>query len=215
MRTCYGTMLPDLNSVPPLYLFLFGLVALTLLARRIRFLRVIVSVVTWVSLLGVLYLAFDQRGRFDPYLSELAGKLNMDRQQVTGEEVRIRLSHDGHFWATAKLNGVERRMLIDSGATITALSDTTARAAGLEVRDELFPVLIRTANGTVQAKTATIADLSLGNIAARNLSVVVSPSFGDMDVLGMNFLSRLKSWRVEGNTLVLVPHNPQPVAERS
>jgi aspartyl protease family protein len=208
-------MLPDLGSVPPLYLFLFGLVVLTLLARRIRFLRVIMSVVTWVALLGVLYLAFDQRGRFDPYLTEIAGKLNMDRQQVTGEEVRIRMGHDGHFWATATLNGVKRRMLIDSGATITALSTETAEAAGLKPRAELFPVLIRTANGTVQAKTATIGKLALGNIAARDLSAVVSASFGDMDVLGMNFLSRLKSWRVEGNMLVLVPHHPQPVTERS
>jgi aspartyl protease family protein len=39
--------------------------------------------------------------------------------------------------------------------------------------------------------------------------VVVSPAFGDTDVLGMNFLSRLKSWRVEDGVLVLVPHHPQ------
>jgi aspartyl protease family protein len=28
----------------------------------------------------------------------------------------------------------------------------------------------------------------------------------------MNFLSKLQSWRVEGQTLVLVPHHPQHVA---
>ena len=43
----------------------------------------------------------------------------------------------------------------------------------------------------------------------RDLAVVVSPAFGDIDVLGMNFLSRLKSWRVEGQTLILTPHHPQ------
>ena len=49
------------------------------------------------------------------------------------------------------------------------------------------------------------------NIVARDLKVVVSPAFGDMEVIGMNFLSKLASWRVEGRTLVLVPHNPQAV----
>jgi aspartyl protease family protein len=38
---------------------------------------------------------------------------------------------------------------------------------------------------------------------------VTSPGLGDLDVLGMNFLSKLQSWRVEGRTLVLVPHHPQ------
>jgi aspartyl protease family protein len=51
--------------------------------------------------------------------------------------------------------------------------------------------------------------LRLGDIAARGLGVVVSPAFGDTDVLGMNFLSKLKSWRVEGQTLILEPHHHQ------
>jgi aspartyl protease family protein len=208
-------MIPDLSSIPPLYLVLPALVALTLLARRVPFLRVVVSLVTWLGLIAVVYLAIDQRGRFDPYLSELAGKLDLDRQKVEGGEVRIRMARDGHFWVHADIDGVERRLLVDSGATITALSATTAAAAGLKVRDELFPVVIRTANGSISAKTGTIGHLELGNISARDLAVVVSPAFGDVDILGMNFLSRLKSWRVEGQTLVLVPHHPQAkIADR-
>src|SRR3546814_2940963 len=45
----------------------------------------------------------------------------------------------------------------------------------------------------------------LGGITARDLKVVISPALGDIDVLGMNFLSQLASWRVEGRTLILVP----------
>ena len=45
--------------------------------------------------------------------------------------------------------------------------------------------------------------------------MVVSPAFGETDVLGMNFLSRLKSWRVEGSTLILEPHHPQPYTPKS
>jgi aspartyl protease family protein len=31
---------------------------------------------------------------------------------------------------------------------------------------------------------------------------------GDTNLLGMNFLSSLESWRVEGRTLVLEPRSP-------
>ena len=91
----------------------------------------------------------------------------------------------------------------------TALSPTTAQAAGVEVKPAMFPVILKTANGSIQAQTGAVAELRFGNVVARDLAVVVSPAFGDVDVLGMNFLSRLKSWRVEGQTLILTPHHPQ------
>ncbi|HEX8486620.1 retropepsin-like aspartic protease family protein [Sphingomonas sp.] len=199
----------DLSAVPPLYLILPGLVILGALVRRVPVLGKVVSVVTWIALLGTLIVVVGERQRFDPYLSRIGRALSLDGQQVVGDEVRIRMAPDGHFWARATLGGVERRMLIDSGATVTALSPATAQAAGLDVREPLVPVLLRTANGTIRAQTATVERFALGNIAARNVEVVVSPGLGETDVIGMNLLSRLKSWRVEGRTLILVPHHPQ------
>jgi aspartyl protease family protein len=119
------------------------------------------------------------------------------------------MAPDGHFWARVTVNGVPRRMLIDSGATLTALSSGTAAAAGLKTDRGLFPVVLNTANGAITARTATLPELRLGDIVARDLPVVVSPAFGDTDVLGMNFLTMLKSWHVDGRTLVLEPHHPQ------
>jgi aspartyl protease family protein len=69
--------------------------------------------------------------------------------------------------------------------------------------------VLRTANGAAPAETGKIDELKVGNIVARNLRIVTSPGLGGLDVLGMNFLSKLESWRVEGRTLVLVPHHPQ------
>jgi aspartyl protease family protein len=119
------------------------------------------------------------------------------------------MSPDGHFWALASINGVRRRMLIDSGATVTALSQTTAREAKVGTGSGLAPVVLRTANGAAPAETGRVREIRVGNIVARNLSIVTSPGLGDLDVLGMNFLSKLDSWRVEGRTLILVPHHPQ------
>lgn len=159
------------------------------------------------GLLALCLFVLFQHAPFDPNLSRFTGRLGLDNQAVEGGEVRLRMANDGHFWAQASINGVERRMLIDSGATVTALSKATADAASVSHGAGLLPVILRTANGNVQAETGTVEQLSLGNIEARNLKVVVSPALGNVDVLGMNFLSQLQSWRVEGRELILVPES--------
>jgi aspartyl protease family protein len=153
-----------------------------------------------------------QHAPFDPSLSRIAASLGLDRQEVVGDEVRIPMARDGHFWATVRLDGTERRMLVDSGATVTALSEATAKAAGIGADATLMPLLMRTANGTVRAAAGTVERLEIGGIEARRLKVVISPGLGDTDVLGMNFLSELGSWRVEGRTLILVPKTKDKAA---
>jgi aspartyl protease family protein len=91
------------------------------------------------------------------------------------------MSPDGHFWALASINGVRRRMLIDSGATVTAVSQRTAREAKIDAGTGIAPVVLRTANGAAPAETGSIDELRVGNIVARNLKVVTSPGLGDLD----------------------------------
>ena len=183
-----------------LALYAIAAAILLMLLQRIpvigRFIRLAFS----LGLLAFCIYLLLQQAAFQPTLGRITASLGLDRQQVSGKEVRIRLSPDGHFWANATINGVPRRMLIDSGAT----------AASADVRGDsgLVPVVMQTANGIAQARTATIDELRLGNIVARNLKVVTSPGLG-VDILGMNFLSKLKSWRVENNVLILTPHHPQ------
>lgn len=158
-----------------------------------------------LALLGLSLFLLIQQAPFDPTLGRITGRIGLDSQTVSGDEVRIRMARDGHFWAQVSLNGYERRMLIDSGATITALSEQTATAASVKRGTSLLPVVMQTANGAVPAQTGTIARLMVGDIEARELKVVVSPALRGIDVLGMNFLSQLAFWRVEGRTLILMP----------
>ncbi|HYE27124.1 MAG TPA: TIGR02281 family clan AA aspartic protease [Allosphingosinicella sp.] len=166
-----------------------------------------------LGLLAVALFILVQQAPYHPQLGRVAERFGLDPQEVVGREVRIRMARDGHFWADATINGVRRRMLIDSGATVTAVSERTASAAGVEGNDAPVPVVLQTANGMAPARAASVEELRLGTIVARDLKVVVSPAFGDMEVIGMNFLSKLASWRVEGRTLILVPHHPQPTTE--
>ena len=203
-------LLKQFEADPSRYLTIgAAVIGVLVLVRRVPLIGALVNLAVMGALIVTLVLVVDQHQRFDPYFGKLTRALDLDDQQVEGKTLRVRMSRDGHFWVRAKLGGIERRMLVDSGATVTALSAATAGAAGLSVTDGTLPTLIRTANGTIRAGQATIPELAFGNIVARNLAVVVFPAFGDVDVLGMNFLSRLKSWRVEGTTLVLEPNHPQ------
>ena len=166
--------------------------------------RVLRSLFSFALLAFGIFLVL-QHAPFDPNLSRITTSLGLNKQQVVGDAVRIPMSRDGHFWAEVDLNGTKRRMLIDSGATVTALSPGTAKAAGVEADATLIPLLMKTANGTVRADAGTVERLRIGAIEAQKLKVVVSPGLGDTDVLGMNFLSELRSWRVEERTLILVP----------
>src|SRR5579884_1042556 len=163
-----------------------------------------------LGLMAFLIFVVLQQAPYQPELARLTDSLGLDNQQVAGKELRVRMSPDGHFWVVASINGIQRRMLIDSGATVTAPSPQTVRDARIDTGTGFAPVVLRTANGAAPAQTGTIDELRVGNIVARNLKVVTSPGLGNLDVLGMNFLSKLDSWRVEAGTLVLVPHHPQP-----
>jgi aspartyl protease family protein len=187
------------------------LVVSALSARRIGFGLLLRTLLGWAAIVLLVLFAVGHRYELAAAWSSLSAKLGLEDQRVEGDTVRIRMSPDGHFWARVTLNGVERRMLIDSGATITAISERTATQAEVQTSEGL-PAIIETANGSVAARRARIAEVSLGPLKMHDLGVVVSQSFGDLDVLGMNFLSRLHSWRVEGNVLVLEPKAPKGAA---
>ena len=181
-----------------------------LTARRLSFGAVLRSLLGWLAIAGIAWLMIANRSQVEAFMTGIGERFGIGEQQVVGETVRITMSADGHFWARVNLNGFNKRMLVDSGATITALSVDTARNAGIEVGAGGFPVIINTANGSITAQRATVENLSVGSLDTQDLGVVVSPNFGETDVLGMNFLSRLGSWRVEGRTLILEPAPLKP-----
>ena len=189
------------------YVLLLVLPLSALFARRMPLSRVAVMTLAWIGIFatGLVVVAIVNQNQW--LISGTRALFYGPDQSVVGSEVRIPMADDGHFWARATINGVERVMLVDSGATVTALSTTTAANAKIDLDGMAPPSVVSTANGTVTGKSATIATLKVGGITATDLPTIVAPEFGDQDVLGMNFLSRLKSWRVEGKTLILTPNS--------
>ena len=192
-----------------LALYAVGAALLIMFLQRVPYIGRFIRFAFSLGLLAFFIFIVLQQAPYQPELARFADTLGLDDQQVAGKELHVRMSPDGHFWVAASINGVKRRMLIDSGATVTAISESTARAAKVDAGTGLAPVVLQTANGATPAKVGQVDEIRVGNIVARNLRIVTSPGLGKLDVLGMNFLSKLQSWRVEDRTLILVPHHPQ------
>ena len=213
-----GPPIADISSTVPtifpqwqqLAIYAIAAAVLNTVLQRIPSVGRIIRLGFSLALLAFLIFILLQQAPYQPELGRFTQRLGLDDQRVIGKELRVAMAPDGHFWVLASINGVKSRMLIDSGATVTAISAETARSAGIDTGRGLTPVMIRTANGVATAEIGSIDELRAGNIVARNLRIVTAPGMGGLDVLGMNFLSQLQSWRVEGKTLILVPHHPQP-----
>lgn len=135
--------------------------------------------------------------------------LEMNRRPaltVSGSETIVPLASDGHFWVVAEVNGQELEFLIDTGATFTGLGRDAAAKLGIKPDPAQAPLELETANGVITATLGRADSLRFGNIEVRGLPVAVpQDTADDTQVIGMNLLSQLASWRVEGDRLILVP----------
>jgi aspartyl protease family protein len=188
-------------------------VAGSLVIRRLPALGRLMRSASTLGLMGVLVLVVLQLSRLDPRFEMAVPELGLPKQVVEGRETRVPLAPDGHFWLHAKVNGEPVNFLVDTGATLTAVSAETAQRIGLRPRDTGIPIRMQTANGMVAAQLTTIDDLRFGNVAAHGIDAIIAPGLGPTNVIGMNLLSRLASWRVEGGMMVIVPHHPQKPAQ--
>lgn len=198
---------PALAGLPPLIVatvVAIGLAALAgLLPRR---LGAGARVAGNLMLVAVFALAVWRLVRLDPSFDTLGASVALPVQTVAGDETRVPLAADGHYWIEARVNGSRQRFMVDTGATVTTVSDEAAAAAGIAPDPLRLPLAVRTANGTISARMGQARTLRFGSIEARDIDVIITGATGGLNVLGMNVLSRLKAWRVEDGVLVLTPH---------
>ncbi len=188
------------------YLLALILPASALLARGLPIGQMLRMALAWVAIFaaGLLLVTLWTRNRAT--IDDLLVSAGLKQQLISGGTITLARNADGHFYADVAINGRQTRLLIDSGATETAISADLARNADVAIDEGVadnVQAIVETANGTITVQTGTIRRLRLGTITTRDLPVLIAPSFGD-GVLGMNFLNRLASWRVEGDRMILV-----------
>jgi aspartyl protease family protein len=110
----------------------------------------------------------------------------------------------GHFLLHPQIDGLTVRMLVDTGASIIALTMEDAEKAGIRPNPGEFNRAIATANGSVMVASARIREIRVGDISVRDVEAVVLPA-GRLgtSLLGMSFLRRLKGFDMAGGRLTL------------
>jgi len=189
------------------FLYLLGCLVLVgsgLMVRRLPLGQNLKMVVAWLLIFGAAFVAFTLKDDFLALGRRAYAEMRGDNVISSGRgEIRIRQSDDGHFYVNGEVNGHAVRFLVDSGATVTTLSHGTARSAGVEPQGN-FGVMVDTANGTALMDRGTAERLKVGPIERSAMAVQISRlEEDDLNVIGMNFLSTLSAWGVEGQTLVL------------
>ncbi|QIK77584.1 TIGR02281 family clan AA aspartic protease [Sphingomonas piscis] len=178
---------------------LLVLVGSSLLTRQIAPGKAMKMGLAWVAIFGLIFIVVVFRNDFGALGSRLRAEAT-GSPVTNGATVRIPMSSDGHFWVEGEVNGKPVRFLVDSGATITTVTQAVAEVAGLPIGFRAEAV--ETANGTVVMRKSRAESLRIGDIERQGFGMDVNAN-DDTNVLGMNFLSSLSSWRVEGRFLML------------
>jgi aspartyl protease family protein len=173
----------------------------SLMARREPAAKLFTMALAWVAIFAAGFVLFTFRDNLGWVAQRLkAEAVGTPVQQ--GQETRIPMAIDGHFWVSAKVNGRDVKFLVDSGATTTTIDRQTASDAGVNVssrRDQY----VRTGNGVIRVASGRADELTVGGITRHDVALEIADN-DDLNVLGMNYLSTLSRWGVEGRWLVLV-----------
>jgi aspartyl protease family protein len=172
---------------------------------RERFSKALEAALLWIVIGFVLALGYtyrhDLRAIGDRVLAELVPGRAAQRSANTVEIVRGRA---GDFQVAAQVNGSRVAMVLDTGASAVVLTQEAAKTAGLPIEVLSYSVPVETANGRTRAAAVTLDRLAVGNIVERSVpALIAQPGRLRISLLGMSFLSRLESWEVRGDKLLM------------
>lgn len=129
--------------------------------------------------------------------------LSLAAGEAMAGSAALQRAPDGHWRAESRVNGRKVEMLVDTGATMVALTQDDAKAAGIDVRRLRYDARVRTASGTARAAEVTLERVQIGAVRVRDVEALVIERGLDVSLLGMSFLNRLEQFQVRGQVLRL------------
>jgi aspartyl protease family protein len=125
-------------------------------------------------------------------------------QAAAGRAVVIVPDSRGHFQAAAQIDGHHVAFMVDTGASVVALTEADAARLGVRPRPIDYQTTVTTANGRVRAASIRLASVDVGGLVVRDVDAMVLPEGAlSENLLGMSFLSRLKRFELANGQMVL------------
>ena len=162
-----------------------------------------------LGIVAAIYFFDDLRAAFThanpvPSIASLAMGEKKGGPSFSGE-VRLRGDRSGHFIFKGAVDDRPVTFMADTGATIVVLSYAGAKQAGLSPHNLDFSAHAQTANGVARVAPVTLDRVRVGDITVRNIrAAVAEKGMLSTNLLGMSFLSRLKSFHIQDGELVLI-----------
>ena len=124
--------------------------------------------------------------------------------QAGSRSISIPRDFRGHFLADGRIEGQRIGFMIDTGASVVALNETSAARFGLRPSRGDYNATVSTANGTIKAARTRLAMVELGGLIVRDVDAMVLPDEAlSENLLGLSFLSRLKRFEYANGRMVL------------
>jgi aspartyl protease family protein len=158
----------------------------------------------WLAIVFGLVAGYAYRFELMAVRDRVVGVLLPGSAVSNGGTVSITRAGNDSFIIDGGVNGAAVRFIFDTGADSVVINAETAERLNLRLSDSDYTVTVQTASGTAQKAPIRLDEVSVGDIRVQNVDALVSrPGELTVNLLGMSFLSRLRGYSVQGDTLLL------------
>ncbi|KIC55765.1 hypothetical protein RM53_15020 [Brevundimonas nasdae] len=124
---------------------------------------------------------------------------------ASGTDAQVVKGADGHYWAEANIDGKAVRVLVDTGASVVALTRADALRLGVDPQPEAFTGKVQTASGVVRAAPVQLKTISVAGARVDRVEALVVEQGLEYSLLGMSYLGRLSAFSATPAGLTLRP----------
>lgn len=136
-----------------------------------------ISIIIWIALAGLIY-----------YLADNIQNPNKLYHLGNSNSVVLKRGLDGHYRTEALINGKKVNVLVDTGATGVAISQSVADRLKLK---SINAIRTNTANGDSIGYMVRLESVQIGGVRADNVAAMITPGLDGDVLLGMSFLGRM------------------------
>jgi aspartyl protease family protein len=113
-------------------------------------------------------------------------------------------SSNGHFHVEGRIDGRRLNFMVDTGASVIALTERDANMLGIHPAERDYVAMVSTANGTVRAAPIQLGMVEIDDLVVHDVAAVVLPDGAlSQNLLGLSFLSRLRRFEYSDGKLIL------------
>ena len=169
--------------------------------------RNIMIIAAFIAGLGTIMAQVADKMTATPAFANTASRNAAAAETSAQDGIRsISLPRDarGHFQTEGRIDGQRIAFLVDTGASVVALNETSAAKFGLRPSRGDYNAAVTTANGTIKAARTRLSMVDIGGLVVRDVDALVLPDAAlSVNLLGLSFLSKLKRYEYANGKMVL------------